>query len=136
MEIYIKIRIIMRAKVFIVGLMCCAFITVTKAQITFELTLRNTRNYAIPVSFSKGQFFEVQVENVQNIVLFDDTVIILQPYETKTIQLEGFCADEHRDGPPEGASVIPTAVEFIPRREVGERVFRSQREIWDELRRR
>ncbi|MDR1198133.1 MAG: hypothetical protein LBK94_03850 [Prevotellaceae bacterium] len=109
---------------------CIIGISQTHAQIVFEITIQNNRPFSVDITLLSGDLFEVQGENMQHIALFADTTIILLGRETKTIQLRGYCTNEHRNSPGSGQSVLPTAIII----NASTSVFSSQECFWKYLR--
>jgi hypothetical protein len=97
------------------------------SQISFEITVSNNRNYDLDISFSKGQLFETVQQNGQNLVLFKDTIITLKGLETKTIKLQGYCANEHRNSPSGNVKVAPLQLDAPGS------AFANQESVWNFL---
>ncbi len=77
------------------------------AEINFDVEVKNERNYEVIIRFLKGDIWESSEHNVQNIVLIEDRIVVLNPQETRTISLTGFCANHHRGYPGGEVNITP-----------------------------
>jgi hypothetical protein len=120
----------MKSSVLIFSFLCAVGIFQTYAQIVFNVTIQNNRHHSVDITFKEGELFEVQGENMQHIALFADTTIILRGRETKTIQLQGYCTNQHRNSPSSGQEVAPTFLVFnapiVP--------IVNQQSLWERIR--
>jgi hypothetical protein len=95
-----------------------------------SVSVSNFRDYSVGVHIPVGQMLEVQAPNVQNIVVIQPIKIMLEPQQTRIVQVKALCAAEKRQ-PPNGhlAKLTPFVLDAPAN------IFGSQQNIWNYMQR-
>ena len=95
---------------------------------TINIDIYNPTNKSVTAIVEQGQMLEVQALDVQNIVVYEEKQVELQPKERKSISIKAYCAAENR-GSPTGKPVKFTPfVLNIP-----SSAFTSQENVWNHI---
>ena len=93
---------------------------------TVYFQLSNQTSHEVSVSIQQGQMIEAEHDNVQNVVIKDNTQVILQPYESKTVKASAACAAHHRSSPSGSKGRITPYILAAPHN-----AYNSQQAVWD-----